>query len=152
MTFSLVYVGEVEAKKQHKSHKQSHSHSKSHKHKNNTNKKTSKVFQQNKNNISQPNITSSALSHIKDRHWHNANQGANTSHFSQNMTDKKLNRIAAKTINKGSQKPSTHGQDRSTHQYQFNKPIGTTTSGQKAYSLRVVTDSNNNVITAFPVK
>lgn len=156
ITFSLVYVGEVEAKKHQKSHKHSHSHahshSKGHKHKSSTNKKTSKVFQQNKQNISQSNISPSALSHIKDRHWHNANQGVNTSHFSQSMTDKKLNRLATKTINKGSQRSSTHGQGRSTHQYSFNKPIGTTTTGQKAHSLRVVTDSNSNIITAFPVK
>ena len=156
MTFFLVFVGEVEAKKNHKSHKhahsRAHSHPKGHQHKSNTNKKTSTVFQQNKKNNSQSNISPSALSHIKDRHWHNASQGANTSHFSQSMTDKKLNRLATKTINKGSQRPSTHGQGRSTHQYTFNKPIGTTTTGQKAHALRVVTDANNNVITAFPVK
>lgn len=158
MTFSLVTVGEVEAKKSHKSHKQSHSHAKHHKHakshKNSskTNKKTSKVFQKNKNNLSKQKISPSALSHIKDRHWHNASQGANTSHFSQNMTDKKLNRLATKTIKKGSERPSSHGQGRSTHQYRFNKPIGTTTTGKKAHALRVVTDANNNVITAFPVK
>lgn len=152
MTFSLTCIGQAEAKNHHKSHKHSHAHSKSSKHTSRTNKKVSKVFQNNKNNFSQPKISSSALKHIKDRHWYNAKQGAKTSHFSHSMTDKKLSRLAAKTINNGSQRPSTHGQGRNTHQYRFNKPIGTTTTGQKAHALRVVTDANKNVITAFPVK
>ena len=29
------------------------------------------------------------VSHIKDRHWHNANSGQKTSHFNKSMTVKK---------------------------------------------------------------
>lgn len=172
MIISLAIPGEGEAKSNNKAQKsakhQTNSHSgkfarqkstNNHKKKSNqrstaqkVNKKAVQTFQKNKNNTEQANISSSAMKHIKDRHWVNANQGAGSSHFSHSMTDQKLSRLAAKTINQGSHRPSAHGQGRSTHQYSFNKPIGTTSNGQKAHSLRVVTDAQNNVITAFPVK
>lgn len=169
MTFSLAFAGQAEAKQHHKNHKHT-SHSKhrssSHGHKQTkqkngqhhkkqsstakkVNKKAVQTFQQ---KGTQANISPTAIKHIKDRHWHNATQGTNTSHFSRSMTDQKLSKLAAKTINQGSQRASTHGQGRSTYQYRFDKPIGKTTTGQKARALRVVTDAKNNVITAFPVK
>lgn len=97
-------------------------------------------------------ISQQSQAHIKQRHWYKANSGPNTSHFNKSMTMNKLDAIANKTINQGSVRPSKHGQGRKTHQYKFNRPIGTDTKGKKAYSLRVVTDRNNNVITAFPVR
>ncbi|CRX38166.1 hypothetical protein [Estrella lausannensis] len=97
-------------------------------------------------------ISQHSQAHIKQRHWFKASSGPNTSHFNKSMTMKKLDSIATKTIKQGSVRPSSHGQGRKTHQYRFNKPIGTDTKGQKAYALRVVTDKNNNVITAFPVR
>ena len=175
MIFSLVFVGQAEAKQHHK-HSKSQKHASHSKHRSSAhgqkqtkqknthhnkkqrstaqkvNNKTAQTFQKKGNNNAQANISPSAIKHIQDRHWYNASQVANTSHFSHSMTDQKLSQLAAKTINQGSQRPSTHGQGRSTYQYRFNKPIGTTTSGQTAHSLRVVTDAQNNVITAFPVK
>lgn len=96
-------------------------------------------------------ISKTSQAHIKQRHWYKANNGPKTSHFNKSMTMRKLDAIATKTIKQGSARPSHHGQGRKTHQYKFNRPIGTTSNGQKAYSLRVVTDRNNNVVTAFPV-
>lgn len=173
MTFSLVFASGVEAKQNFKN---SHAHSKStkhtkqkntkrsspHKSKKNSqknhhttakkvNQKAAPTFQKQGKNSTPANISPSAIKHIQDRHWYNAKQGANTSHFNSSMTDQKLNQLATKTINEGSKMPSTHGQGRITHQYKFEKPVGTTSTGGKAHSLRVVTDAQNNVITAFPV-
>lgn len=103
-------------------------------------------------NYLEAKISQHSASHIKQRHWHKANSGPKTSHFNKSMTMKKLDAIATKTIKHGSQRPSKHGMGRKTHQYKFNKPIGTASNGKKAYSLRVVTDKNNQVITAFPVR
>lgn len=88
--------------------------------------------------------------HIKERHWYNAKTPEATSRFNQDLTMQKLNDLATKTIKEGSQRPSKKG--RSIHQYRFSYPIGVTSKGQEAHSLRVVTDKENKVITAFPVK
>lgn len=114
------------------------------------NKVATQNFQTNAAQV-QANISSSAAAHIQQRHWFNAQQGPNTSHFSQSMTIQKLNQLATTTINNGSKKASTHGQGRSTYQYRFSTPLGTDTNGQTAYALRVVADQQFNVITAFPV-
>lgn len=100
----------------------------------------------------QAKISSSAYQHIKDRHWYNANSGNQTSHFNSNMTAYKLNGIATKTLNSGRVNHAKGNNGRKVHEYRFNKPIGTTTNGQKAKTLRVVSDGNGNVITAFPIK
>lgn len=139
-------------------YKLSHHHHKNYNHhyKKSTSQKVNNVatqsFQKNTNNISQAYISPSASKHIKERHWYNADQGPKTSYFSHSITDQKLNALATKTINHGSQRPSSHGQGRSTYQYRFNEPLGTAINGEKAYALRVVTDAQNNVITAFPVR
>jgi len=90
--------------------------------------------------------------HIKERHWYNAKTGDTTSRFNQDMTMQKLNELATKTINNGSQEPSKQKAGRKIHQYRFLNPIGVTSNGQQAHSLRVVTDRENKVITAFPVE
>lgn len=115
------------------------------------NKVAAQQFQNNAAQV-QAKISQSAATHIQQRHWFNAQQGPNTSHFHQNMTIQKLNQLATTTINNGSQKPSPHGQGRSTYQYRFSRPLGTDTNGNTAYALRVVADQQYNVITAFPVK
>ena len=96
-------------------------------------------------------IPPNSVTHIKNRHWHGANSGPNTSHFNKSMTVKKLDAVATKTIKNGSVRNSTHGQGRKTHQFKFQRPIGTNTHGKKTNSLRVVTDRQGQVITAFPV-
>lgn len=95
-------------------------------------------------------IPPNSLTHIKQRHWFSANT-PNTSHFNKSMTDKKVDAIATKTIQNGSVRNSTQGQGRKTHQYSFKKPIGYDTNGNRTKTLRVVTDRNGQVITAFPV-
>lgn len=96
-------------------------------------------------------IPPNSVAHIKQRHWHNATQGPNTSHFNKSMNVKKLDAIATKTIQNGSVRNSTHGQGRKTHQYKFQRPIGRDSSGKKSKTMRVVTDKNGQIITAFPV-
>lgn len=97
-------------------------------------------------------FTQNGVSHIKDRHWHNANSGPNTSHFNRSMTVNKLHALAVKTIKNGQTSKSKNGQGRKVHEYTFKKPIGTTGNGQKAKTLRVVTSPKGEIITAFPVK
>lgn len=99
----------------------------------------------------QANISTNAGKHIQQRHWYNAPRD-NTSHFNKSMTISKLNSLATKTINQGSTSSSKHGQGRKVHEYKFKKPIGTTNSGEKARTLKVVTDGKGNVVTAFPKK
>lgn len=97
-------------------------------------------------------ISTSAQKHIYERHGFNPGSSQKTSQFIRSMDQKKLNAIVSKTVKFGETKNSTHGQGRKIHQYKFNKPIGKTTDGKKAYSLRVVTTSKGNVVTAFPVR
>ena len=67
------------------------------------------------------------------------------------MTDQKLTALVKRTVFKGTKSVSTQNPNRLVYQYSFNKPIGTTTTKTKAYGLKVITDSNLNVITAFPL-
>jgi hypothetical protein len=161
MTSSLAFAGEAQAAKHAKNHQVGHSkthrasfHSnKRAKQKNqlSTAKKVDRTAIQTLRAKAKAQISPTAFQHIKDRHWFNAPQD-NTSHFKRNMTEKKLTKLATKTINKGSKRHSQQGQGRFTYQYRFRRPIGTTTDGQKARSLRVVADKQNHVITAFPVR
>lgn len=94
-----------------------------------------------------------SVTHIRDRHWHNANTAQKTSLFNKSMTVKKLHKLAVKTINEGKTKEdSKHGVGRKIHEYSSNKPIGKTSNGQKAHTLRVVTSPKGEIITSFPVK
>jgi hypothetical protein len=90
------------------------------------------------------------VAHIKDRHWHNAATGNKTSHFNKSMTVKKLHGLATKTIKEGNTTSSAKVHSRKVHEYTFKKPIGTTTNGQKAHTLRVVTDQKGEIVTSFP--
>lgn len=92
------------------------------------------------------------ITHIKDRHWHNANSGANTSHFNQSMTDTKLHNLATKTIHNGSMRPSNNDGGKMVHEYTFKKPIGRASNGNRVNTLRVVTSPKGEIITAFPVR
>lgn len=105
-----------------------------------------------KRSLQQAVIPVNVQNHIKQRHWYDAKTGGTTSRFNRDMTMQKLNALATKTINEGSKRASKQGQNRSTHQYKFTYPIGQTSTGKQAHSLRVVTDENNKVITAFPVQ
>lgn len=96
-------------------------------------------------------IAPEVAQHIQERHWYGANCGPQTSHFNQSMTIQKLDAIATKTIKQGTMYPSTYNNGCKTYQYKFSKPIGWKTDGSRSYSLRVVTDANDNIITAFPV-
>lgn len=94
-----------------------------------------------------------SVTHIKDRHWHDANPTQKTSHFNKSMTVKKLHTLAVKTINEGTSKASSkNGPGRKIHEYSFKRSIGKTTNGQKAHTLRVVTSPKGEIITSFPVK
>jgi len=94
-------------------------------------------------------IAPNTQTHIKNRHWHGATKGAKTSHFRKSMTIKKLDRLAQTTIKKNPGRMQANG--RKTHQYKFKKAIGTNSQGKKSRTLRVVTDQNNQIVTAFPV-
>lgn len=102
--------------------------------------------------IDQAKISSHTYQHIKDRHWHDANSGNKTSHFNRDMTAKKLNDIATRTINRGQQNSSKSYGGRVVHEYTFKDSIGRTTDGKKARTVRVVSDGQGNVITAFPIR
>lgn len=92
------------------------------------------------------------ITHIKDRHWHNANSGPNTSRFNQSMTVTKLHDLATKTIHNGSMRPSNNDGGKMVHEYTFKKPIGRATNGKRVNTLRVVTSQKGEIITAFPVR
>lgn len=92
------------------------------------------------------------ITHIKDRHWHNANSGPNTSRFNQSMTVTKLHDLATKTIQNGSIRPSNNGGGKSVHEYTFKKPTGKASNGNRVNTLRVVTSPKGEIITAFPLR
>lgn len=95
-------------------------------------------------------FVSGGISHIKQRHWYNAQTNPPTSRFNQSMTISKLNQLATKTIQQGQVQPSNNG--KTVHDYTFNRPIGRSNTGKRAYTLRVVTNSRGEIITAFPNK
>ncbi len=90
------------------------------------------------------------IKHIKDRHWFNAQATPPTSRFNRSMTISKLNSMATKAIQQGSNQSSVNG--KKVHEYTFNKPIGRATNGKRAHTLRVVTSPKGEIITAFPTK
>ena len=96
-------------------------------------------------------ISQTSETHIKQRHWYNANSGSKTSHFNRSMSIQKLDAISNVTMKNGSFRPSKTNNGRLTHQYTFKKPLGVGSNGKKAYKLRVVSDGRGNVVTAFPV-
>lgn len=90
------------------------------------------------------------IQHIKDRHWYHTQQTPPTSRFNQSMTIRKLNNIATKAIQQGSSTPGVNG--KTVHEYTFKKPVGWSTNGKRANTLRVVTSPKGEIITAFPTK
>lgn len=88
------------------------------------------------------------LSHIKFRHWHTSNQ--NTSKFFKSMTEQKLKAVIAKTLCFGKKGHSSNTHNK-VKEYTFKKPIGLSNGGGKLlYTLRVVTNPNGEIVTAFP--
>jgi hypothetical protein len=91
-----------------------------------------------------------AVSHIKQRHWHNVNLNPPTSRFNRSMTSGKLHSMAMRTIGNGKTMPSKN--KNKVHEYRFRKPIGKATNGKNAFTLRVVTNPKGEIVTAFPTK
>jgi len=97
-------------------------------------------------------ITQNTQQHIIARHWYINRHTSYTSYFNKTMTMQKVDDIAQKTIHNGSvKKQFRHGRERLVYQHRFNKPVGWKVNGKRAYSVRVITEKNGKVITAFPV-
>jgi hypothetical protein len=89
-----------------------------------------------------------ALTHIKVRHWYKNTKTA--SYFLPSMNVNKLKVIILKTLNKG-QPGKTGCAAHKVRECAFKKFIGHLHTGEKCYSLRVVTTLKDKVITAFPI-
>lgn len=81
------------------------------------------------------------ISHIMERHWHNAKTAPSTSRFPRDMTVKKLDHIATYTLQKGMRFPTKNGNGNWVYEYTFQATIGITTQGRPARTLRVILNS-----------
>jgi hypothetical protein len=91
--------------------------------------------------------TANAIDHIKFRHGHDSTQP--TSKFFKSTDKKKLDKLVAKTLKAGKPGKVTNTANK-VKNYTFRHPIGVGTNGKKTKSMRVVTNQENEVVTAFP--
>lgn len=94
-------------------------------------------------------LTSESLEHIIERHW--ATSGAkNAGKFSEGTTSHSLQGMINKAVAKGTARPNTHGRPGQIVEHDFGRTIGIDSKGNEASRLRVVTNPNGIVKTAFP--
>jgi hypothetical protein len=100
----------------------------------------------------QPSINGNTLRHINKRHAHNST-ATDTSKFFPSTTDTKIKHLISTTYQSHDLwTPSKTNPNRLTKEHTFSKPIGKTTNGKPAKTLKIVSDKNGEIITAFPSK
>jgi hypothetical protein len=96
-----------------------------------------------------PIISKTAISHIKDRHW-STNSGSN-SKFYPSTTEEKLKQMVSQAYHSNNAwKRSETNPDRLIKDYSFKKPIGKSYTGKLIKNLRIVSDKQGNIVTAYP--
>ena len=97
----------------------------------------------------QVTLTSWALRHIMARHWPDSN-AAGAGKFQVGITESSLRDMINEAVQNGRARSNTHGRPGTIYEYDFQRPIGTAIDGGPATRLRVVVNSHNEVVTAFP--
>lgn len=86
---------------------------------------------------------------IRQHHWHDSPHATGYPRFLPTMTMRKLDDLVKTVLKKGEK--MLEGKGARAHRYTFRKAIGYTSSGQRSYSLKVITDEEGSVISAYPV-
>jgi hypothetical protein len=90
-----------------------------------------------------------ALRHIQQRHWPDSPaQGAGK--FAPGITEDSLREMIYEAVANGRLRENTHGRSGEIYEYDFGRPIGTAINGGPASRLRVVINTRDEVVTAFP--
>jgi hypothetical protein len=94
-------------------------------------------------------VTDRALAHIHQRHWPDSD-APGAGKYSPGITDDALRSMIHETVQNGRVRRNTNGRPGWLFEYNFHHQIGTTIDGGPANRLRVVVNSRDEVITAFP--
>jgi hypothetical protein len=94
-------------------------------------------------------ISERAIHHIMVRHWPDS-PAAGAGKYAPGMTVDLLRQMVDEAVEKGSSRENTNGRPGRIYEYDFGHPIGIKINGRPAYSLRVVVNDRNELVTAFP--
>jgi hypothetical protein len=94
-------------------------------------------------------VTDRALAHIHQRHWPDSD-APGAGKYSPGITDDALRSMIHEAVQNGRVRRNTNGRPGWLFEYNFHRQIGTTIDGGPANRLRVVVNSRDEVITAFP--
>ena len=94
-------------------------------------------------------LTHSRLQHIIERHWSDST-ATGAGKFQAGITVDSLRDMINEAVRNGRARHNTHGRPGTIYEYDFQRQIGTTIDGGPASRLRVVVNTRNEVITAFP--
>ena len=101
------------------------------------------------NNTGQVILTRWALQHITARHWPDS-PATGAGKFQEGITEASLRDLINEAVRSGRARQNTHSRPGTLYEYDFHRQIGTTIDGGPASRLRVVVNSRNEVVTAFP--
>ena len=94
-------------------------------------------------------VTDRALAHIHQRHWPDSD-APGAGKYSPGITDDALRSMIHEAVQNGRVRQNTNGRPGWLFEYNFHRQIGTTIDGGPANRIRVVVNSRDEVITAFP--
>jgi hypothetical protein len=100
-------------------------------------------------NSDQVTLTRWGLQHIMARHWPDSAAGG-AGKFQEGITEASLRDLINEAVHSGRARQNTNGRSGTLYEYDFRRQIGTTIDGGPATRLRVVVNSRNQVVTAFP--
>ncbi|WP_375605563.1 hypothetical protein [Flavobacterium davisii] len=92
------------------------------------------------------NMTNDGVDHVLDRHWGNHPDWTHKSKWNGNRSEWKTK---SRETFKNPDRVSRDG-DRYIFEKEFKTPIGKDAQGNDLYYSRVVTESNGDLVTAFP--
>jgi hypothetical protein len=100
-------------------------------------------------NSDQVILTRWGLQHIMARHWPDS-PATGAGKFQEGITEASLRDLINEAVHSGRARQNTHGRSGTLYEYDFRRQIGTTIDGGTATRLRVVLNTRNEVVTAFP--
>jgi hypothetical protein len=106
-------------------------------------------YAQVQNGANQVVLTHWALQHIMARHWPDS-PATGAGKFQAGITEATLRDMISEAFHNGHARKNTHGRSGTIYEYDFQRQIGTTIDGGPATRLRIVVNSRNEVVTAFP--
>lgn len=106
-------------------------------------------YAQVQNSADQVVLTHWALQHIMARHWPDS-PATGAGKFQAGITEATLRDLINEAVHNGHARQNTHGRSGTIYEYDFQRQIGTTIDGGPATRLRIVVNSRNEVVTAFP--